>query len=61
LSTIDWLTVADIARDLGVKEDTVRSWIREKKLTAYFIGREWKVKPEDLQRFLQERKNTREG
>jgi excisionase family DNA binding protein len=60
VSTVEWLTVPDVARELGVKEDTVRSWIREKKLTAFFIGREYKIKREDLDRFLEERRNTRD-
>ena len=60
MSTIEWLTVPDVARELGVKEDTVRSWIREKKLTAFFIGREYKIKREDLQKFLEERRTRKD-
>ncbi len=33
------MTVEDIARDLSVAEDTVRGWIREKKLPAYRVGK----------------------
>ncbi len=36
-----FMTVEDIARDLSVAEDTVRGWIREKKLPAYRVGEEY--------------------
>ena len=51
-----WLTVEDIANDLNVKIDTVRSWIREKKLTAYRVGRDYRIKRADYEKFLEERK-----
>jgi excisionase family DNA binding protein len=51
-----WLTVEDIANELGVKIDTVRSWIREKKLTAYRVGRDYRIKQVDYEKFLRERK-----
>jgi excisionase family DNA binding protein len=51
-----FLTVEDIARDLGVAEDTVRSWIRGKKLPAYRVGKEYRIKIVDYERFLQQRR-----
>ncbi len=51
-----WLSVEDIANDLNVKNDTVRSWIREKKLTAYRVGRDYRIKRVDYEKFLEERK-----
>ena len=54
--TTQWLSVEDIANDLGVKIDTVRGWIREKKLPAYKIGRDYKIKPEDYKKFLEDRR-----
>ena len=55
-----WLSVEDIANDLNVKIDTVRSWIREKKLTAYRVGRDYRIKRADYEKFLQERKTRNE-
>ena len=51
-----FLTVEDIARDLSVAEDTVRSWIREKKLPAYRVGKEYRIKIVDYERFLEQRR-----
>ena len=58
--TTQWLSVEDIANDLGVKIDTVRGWIREKKLPAYKIGRDYKIKPEDYIKFLEDRRTTKD-
>ena len=45
-----WLTPDDIAQELGVPVETVRSWIRRKNrpLPAYRPGRHYLVKREDL-------------
>ncbi len=53
--TTEWLTVEVIARELGVNIDTVRSWIRQKKLKAYKVGRDYRIKREDYNKFLEER------
>lgn len=53
-----FLTVEDIARDLGVAEDTVRSWIRERKLPAYRVGKEYRIKIVDYERFLEQRRTV---
>ncbi len=51
-----WLTVKDIAKELGVEEDTVRDWIRRRELAAYRVGREFRIKIEDYERFLEKRR-----
>ena len=51
-----FLTVEDIARDLSIAEDTVRVWIREKKLPAYRVGKEYRIKIVDYERFLEQRR-----
>ena len=49
-----WLSVEDIAKELNVPLDTVRAWIRAKRLKAYKPGKEYRVKREDLDRFLED-------
>lgn len=51
-----WLTPDDIANELGVPVETVRSWIRRKDrpLPAYRPGKHYLVKREDLEKFLEE-------
>jgi excisionase family DNA binding protein len=52
----DWLTVEDIYLILGkrVPMDTIRTWIRSKKLPAYRPGRTYLVKREDFEKFIRE-------
>ena len=59
----DWLTVEDIYEVLGhrVPMDTIRSWIRSKRLPAYKPGRTYLVKREDLERFLRESRTVTDG
>lgn len=47
-----YLTVADVAKQLQISEDTVRRWIKSGKLPALKIGKEWRVDPEELKAFL---------
>lgn len=55
----DFLTVEEIAEKLRVKVYTVRDWIRRKELPAYKVGRDWRIAKEDYEKFLAERKTTR--
>lgn len=56
-----FMSVEEIAKDLGVTEETVRGYIRAKKLIAYRMGRDYKIRPEDYQRFLEgHRTDTRD-
>jgi len=49
---IDWLSVEDIANDLHIHPDTVRGWIRAKRLKAFKFGRDYRVKRDDYERFV---------
>ncbi len=53
-----WLSVEDIANELDVTIDTVRAWIRQKKLRAYRVGRDYRIKREDYNKFLEDRATT---
>lgn len=56
----EWLTVEDIYEVLGktVPLDTIRSWIRAKRLPAYKPGKAYLVRKQDLDKFL-ERSRTK--
>jgi excisionase family DNA binding protein len=53
-----WLTLQDIADELKVHVETVREWIRNKQLVAYKFGRDYRVKREDFEQFVKERRIT---
>ncbi len=55
------LTPEQVAKQLSVKVETVREWLRRSLLVGYKVGgaKDWRVKPSDLAAFLEERKNKK--
>ena len=51
-----YLTVEEVAKQLGLSEYRVRELIREKQIRATKIG-QWRIKPEDLEEFVRARTN----
>lgn len=51
-----YLTVRQIAQQLGLSEYRIRELIREKQIRATKIG-QWRVRPEDLEDFIKARTN----
>lgn len=51
-----YLTVRQVARTLGLTEEWIRDLISKKEIKAVKIG-QWKVKPQDLERFIKSRTN----
>lgn len=43
-----WLSVDELAAYLGVKPDTVYTWIGKKGLPAHKVGRLWKMKRSEV-------------
>ncbi len=43
-----WLSVDEIARYLGVVEDTIYRWIERRSLPAHRVGKLWKFKTEEI-------------
>lgn len=54
-------TCGEIAERYGVKIITVWEWIRLKKLPAIRIGKEYRIKEEDLKEFEESRRTVRRG
>ena len=52
----DYLTVRQVAKQLGLTEYRIRELIREKQIRATKIG-QWRIKPEDLEEFIKARTN----
>lgn len=55
-----FLRVADVLEVLPVSEETVRNWIRQGKLKARRIGRDYFIDPDDFQEFLEKGSNQPE-
>ena len=56
-----WLTVEDISEELGIDVQTVRLWIRSKRLPAYKPGKQYLVKREDLEKFLEDSRTIQDN
>ena len=52
-----YLTVHDVAAHLGVTEDTVRRWLRERRLRGFMPGGPrsgYRIRESELERFVSE-------
>ncbi len=55
MSDTQWISVEDIADQLGLHPDTVRGWIRNKSLPAFKFGHVYRVKRIDYEEFVRSR------
>jgi excisionase family DNA binding protein len=58
------LTIKQVARRMNVDEKTVRRWIQRGELRAINIGRlrpEYRIRPSDLERFIENRETGKDG
>lgn len=53
-----YFTVKEVAKRLDVTEDWIRDLIQSKQLKAVKVGK-WRVDPEELKKFIQERTNIK--
>ncbi len=54
-TNLQLLSIPEVAERLHVNTKTVRRWIESKELSAYKLGRQWRISERDLQKFLNER------
>lgn len=46
------LSVEDAAEKLGLHPETLRRWLRAKRIGGVRVGRKWKLRESDIQRFV---------
>ena len=61
MSDKDFLSVEEIAKRLGLKEETIRTYIREGSLSAYRFGNVLRIRVDDFEKFVEERRIKRDG
>ena len=47
-----WYSVEEIAEYLGVKRDTLYKWIIRKKMPAHKVGRLWKFRKAEIDKWI---------
>jgi excisionase family DNA binding protein len=57
----EYLTVAEVAANLKLNQQTVRNWIDRGELPALRVGRRVRIKRSDYERYLQEGYNGGAG
>ena len=50
------LSVKEAAEYLGLKENTVREWLRSGALKGIKIGKSWRIKISDLEALIDEKR-----
>jgi excisionase family DNA binding protein len=60
VSDKDFLSVEEVAKRLGLKAETIRTYIREGLLNAYRFGNVLRVRVDDFEEFVEERKIRRD-
>ena len=50
-------SIEDIAKILNVSDGAVRKWLKAGALKGIKLGRIWRIRESDLDRFLREREN----
>lgn len=48
-----WLSVEEIAEHLGVSRDTVYTWVNEKGLPAHKVGKLWKFRLAQVDKWVE--------
>lgn len=54
----DYLSVAEMAQEFGIHEMTFYRMIRDKKLPAFKIGSQWRIRRSDLEAWLSDHAST---
>ncbi|HEU5375507.1 MAG TPA: helix-turn-helix domain-containing protein [Ktedonobacteraceae bacterium] len=54
----EWLTVEQIAKELDVHPDTIREYIRDGSLVAVRLKRAYRIRREDYEEFLRQRRTN---
>ncbi len=55
----EWYSVEELALEWGLKEETIRAYIRTKQLEAVRFGNTYRIHREAIRKFVEQRKTTR--
>jgi excisionase family DNA binding protein len=62
---VKWLTVQQVADELSLSIETIRNYINhpnpKERLVAAKFGRDWRIKREDLDAWINAHKNVQDG
>lgn len=53
-----YLSPDEIAEEISISSQTILRWLKDGDLVGYKFARAWRVKREDLDKFLESRRNV---
>ena len=60
--SVEWLSTEDVAKELKVRVERVREWIRRGDLIAFRVGgSDYRIKRVDLDKFIEESRTNPES
>ncbi len=54
----EYLTSEEVAKRLRVEHDVVTRWLRQGRLAGYKFGKQWRVRVDEFEKFVEERRNV---
>ena len=54
LNARGWLTVPEFARVIGLSSNTIRTYIKRKRLNAVLVGNSYRIHTDEATRFINE-------
>lgn len=58
---MEFLSVEQVAQQLGVSEKTVRNYINSGELKAYKLGTKWRIEPQEVERYIKTKSNVQDA
>lgn len=57
---VKYMTVAEVAEELRVDQRTIRNWIRDGRLVAIRVGRQWRIERSEYDRFIERKEHPQD-
>ena len=58
IETERWLSVEEIANHIGCSKDTIRAWIKKETIPYHKVGRQFKFKISEVDRWIESGKSA---
>ena len=53
-----WASIDEVAEHIKVHKDTIRLWIKESKIPAHKVGRQWRFKISEIEEWIRSGKSA---
>jgi len=53
-----WSSIEEVAEHIQVHKDTIRNWIRDGKIPAHKIGKQWRFRLSEIDKWIESGKSA---